>query len=443
LKTSVLSVCAMAIFACESPNTGDGGFGMPVVLGEDGGTPATPGASALTVTAFVFDPKVVVSADGAFHITHRTQTPGTIVYGRCVNQCSNNSSWQFVTLDSAPFVGASRLAVGPDLRVHIIYEVSSVFTYATCASDCALGGSWTQTVLALNPNCASEMQNANVVLDTAGRLSFMTSDFNESQLCLTTCLGNCTSGSSWQSGAVIAVQGNRASWAFAHHGTVLHVAYDDKVDGIRYRTCAGNCTQPENWLGTGLYFYHGTNAAIALAVAPSGRIHLTYNQGTAPMSAAAEVKASDDRLITWQCASNCGENLSWKGLSIGNLGEGVNGVSSQVTADGVVLLSAQGDLTLHACAAQCDAPSSWRSETFESATELLTGLPDPYSLGGCTTNGSPVPAQLATWAPEKPAFAVRPSGALLAHTMTRGLRTCPGVPSPTPFPGYGRLYWRE
>ena len=69
-----------------------------------GGSSATGGGSSstagsLVVSSFVFDPKVVASADGAFHLVHRTQTPGSIVYGRCTSGCGVASRWTFVTIE--------------------------------------------------------------------------------------------------------------------------------------------------------------------------------------------------------------------------------------------------------------------------------------------------------------------------------------------------------
>lgn len=468
MRIAPLTFLALTIAACQAPTTNGtdggagGGFGFGGGLGlgagsagggtagggtagggtAGGGTAGggTAGRASLTVPSQVFDPKVVASSDGALHITYRTQTPGSIVYGRCAADCGTDSSWSLLTLHTAAFVGASRVAVGPDLRVHVVYEVSSTFTYATCAGDCTTAANWTRVDLPRS-TCTSELQNSNLVLGEGGRLSFMSSDNNESNLCVTTCGSACGSASSWTTGEVISVAGVRAAWGFAGSGPTLHVAYDDKVNGLRYRSCAGDCTVPASWQGSDLFFYRGGNSAIALAAAPGGRIHLAYNQGAAPASAPAQTRADDGRLLVWQCAGACGESASWQGVSLGALGEGVNGLAVAATQDGAVLMAAQSELTVHVCEGSCGQPSSWGSAVLESAAALTAALPDPYALSGCMVNGQPVQAQSATWAPEKPAFALTTSGGLLAFAMSRGLRTCPGVSTPTIFPGYGRLHW--
>lgn len=407
--------------------------------GADGGSDAASGT--LTLPAFVFAPKAVASNDGVLHVTHHTQTPNRVMYGRCASHCGADSSWTFVELEAAGgFITSSRLAVGADGRIHVVYLLSASAVYATCSAACENASNWTKTELILPTNCDYEAQNSGLVIDSQGRLSFMSSDFNESRLCLSTCAGNCSTPSNWQTGELVTLPSGRTQYALAGHGTTLHLAYNDRAAGIRYQSCSSQCTQASNWQTSDPLFYH-QDSAIALAASPQGRVHLAFNQGVTSASAPAEVKALDNTLMTFQCSGSCSTRASWQGLTLGSPSDGNNGIAVTTTSTGAAVVSTQDGTRLHSCDTNCAEPASWRTRDLDTATTLTASLPDPYSVPGCESNGVPVRAQTATWAPERPSIAVTPSGAVLVHAMTKGLRTCPGTGSVTLFPGYGRILY--
>lgn len=115
-------------------------------------------------------------------------------------------------------------------------------------------------------------------------------------------------------------------------------------------------------------------------------------------------------------------------------------MAALVDATGIGAVLTQGSgASLALCSAGCAMPASWMTGDLDTQATLNAGLPDPYTVSpGCEVNGMPVRPQLATWASEAPAAAVSSRG-LVVQTGTRRLRTCPGVSTPTLFPGYGRL----
>ena len=89
---------------------------------------------------------MVASNDGAFHVVYRTQTPETVVYGRCASDCGVSQKWAFVVLEAnSGYVGNPRIAVDAAKRVHVVYRVNSLAKeiYATCATDCSTATQWT------------------------------------------------------------------------------------------------------------------------------------------------------------------------------------------------------------------------------------------------------------------------------------------------------------
>lgn len=405
-----------------------------------------PMAGSLTVPATVLNPKVVATADGVFHVAHRTQTPSSIVYGRCSSNCGIAQQWSFVTVEpTATFIVSPRLAVGADSRVHLVYTRTNSpakNVYATCAANCTVAGNWTKTEFDAPTNCDWEDQGSALVLDTQGRLSFLTTDFNSRVVCLNTCGASCGTADNWQTAEIIDLRpsSRNSTLGFAGSGTTLHLVYDDLTAGLRYQRCTGNCTMPASWQRSPPLFFHG-DAPVALSASPQGRLALAYNQGTTDPGAPVDVKAFDGRLAIWECTTGCDMRSGWAGVIAGAVDDGKNGLATASIAGGVVAIATQSSGTsAHLCETNCGMPASWTSADLETTATLTAALPDAYTLPGCEQNGQPVRPQLATWAPEFPAVAVSDFG-LVVHTGTRGLRTCPGVSSPTIFPGYGRLLY--
>ncbi len=441
-------------FSSSGGGVGSGGGGATPgggTAGSSGGSGTGGGASqqggALTITSFVFSPKVVAGPDGVFHHVHRTQSPDTIVYGRCSANCATTQGWSFVTLDSANgSLSASRLAVGADNRVHVVYSASGPTRnlYATCASNCTAAASWTKVELPTDSSCAFEDQGTNLFIDAQGRLTFLNSDFNTSAICVNTCAQSCTTPSNWSTGTIldIRVSGRRIDHALALGGSTLHLLYDDLTAGLRYGSCSSNCTQPGSWTMSAPLFWH-VDRPVAIASTAGGRLLIAYNQGVTDASAPMDVKAFDRKLLAFTCAGNCSVRSSWNGVSLGSDDDGSSGIATiSDTTGGLVVTTEASGTRLFLCQSGCENGASWQGGEVETAAGLLMALPDPYNVLGCTDqNGAEVRAAYAAWLPERPWAAVNQAGGLLISTMTGGLRRCPGLTTSAAFPGYGRLIY--
>ncbi|MBL8921065.1 MAG: hypothetical protein JNJ54_19540 [Myxococcaceae bacterium] len=424
-------------------SAGGSAAGGSAAGGSGGGSGAMAGS--FTINDIVLHARVVADATGAFHIVHFRQGPSAILYGRCDQSCGQASSWTFVTIEVNAYAVAPGIAVGPDGRVHLVWIDSSgrkKYHYATCAAGCTTAAAWTQIEFDA-PDCAWEENNSNLVLDSAGRLSFVSTDPSFRRVCLSTCGATCTSPQSWQSGVIIDLP-NRTNVkirvALAGSGTTLHLVYNDWVAGLRYQRCSGTCTQSASWTRSDPLFYHGDDGLVSLAASPAGRLLLAFNQGTTEASAPMDVKALDLHPLVWECSTGCDQRANWNGMVLGSAGDGVNGITGLVDGTGIgAVFTNANTTTLGLCSAGCDMPTSWRLLDVETQQSLNAGLPDPYVfLPGCEVSGMQVRPQLATWSPDFPSAAVSSRG-LLVHTGTRRLRTCPGVTTPTVFGGWGRV----
>lgn len=417
--------------------------GGSVAGGAGGGAAVMPGS--FTISDIVLNARVVADGAGAFHVVHFRQGPSAVLYGRCDQNCGQANSWSFVTIEVNAYAVAPGIAVGADGRVHLVWIDSSgrkKYHYATCAAGCLNAGAWTQAEFDA-PDCDWEENHSNLVLDSSGRLSFVSTNPSFRRVCLSTCGATCTTAQSWQTGVIIDLP-NRTSAkirvALAGSGTTLHLVYNDWVAGLRYQRCSGNCTQSASWTTSDPLFYHGDDGLLSLAASPGGRLLLAYNQGTTEASAPMDVKALDLHPLVWECTTGCDQRANWNGMVLGQAGDGVNGIAALVDATGVgAVFTNANTTTLGLCSTGCDMATSWRLLDVETQQSLNAGLPDPYVfLPGCEVSGMPVRPQLATWSPDFPAAAVSSRG-LLVHTGTRRLRTCPGVTTPTVFGGWGRM----
>lgn len=424
---------------------GGGSGGGQAGGGSAGGAAATSGS--FTLTDSVAGSQTVAGSDGVMHVAYHTYG-GSIWYGRCATGCASAQAWQFVRIVSAAFASSSHVAVGPDQRVHLVYQVSSGafvsdLVYATCASGCGTLANWTQTSLSIPSQCDSEEKASPMVLDTQGRLSFLMSDSNDDQACVVTCGSNCSSAASWQAGVVATVASGapRSAFRLAGHGTTLHLVYNDGQEALVYQTCASSCAAATSWQRSPPAFYHqGQN--FALAATAQGRLTLAYNQGVLSASAPAAARAFDKKLTVMTCSTNCLDPQSWGGFAT-TTEDGIYGVGISERGGQVAVATAQTEgTTAYLCMSGCEAPAGWGSVALETVTSLNAALPDPYQLSGCTVNGQGVPPQLASWHPENPSVAVT-ADTLLVAAGTEGLRTCPGSPTVTAYPGPGRVHWAQ
>jgi hypothetical protein len=429
--------------------SGTGGGGGSVGVG--GGSSQSQGGIVTFDTVAFFKPAIVASADGAVHLLFSLNTsPSTVQYARCAADCGVGSNWAVVILGSGQFTGSTRLAVGTDNRVHVIYETSGTgipteLVYATCISDCAQPGSWTKTNLAslFDGAWSSPSNGKPLAIDSQNRLSFTVdrSSYTNGGLSLATCAADCTNLANWTTGKIRA---GGARTALVARGTTLHQLVDNATGSangtaLAYRTCAGNCTAEASWQELSNYWAYDGARPLAIAVTAQGGVRIAYNQGVADASESAAVKAQDNKLLFWSCDTNCTQGPSWDGLVLGPVDDGSNGVA-MVEQGGKLVLSVSNSAKVYAaaCSQDCLNASSWLTGDIDT-TEAMTLAYDPYTYTGSTCSG--VRPISATWHLENGVVALRPDGsAAFAHAVYV-LRQCVASTGVAYIPGFGRVVY--
>jgi hypothetical protein len=461
MKTLMVVAVAGVVFgALGCGNGGGGGTGGGSAGGGSGGgaggtSGGGSGSSASGIITFAevgfSTPVVVASADGAVHLVYTFGTsPAHLVYRRCQENCDRPGQWQGVdlALNQDDLASNPHLAVASDGRVHVVWAGGPLggawrTYYATCTSNCIDPASWSRDdISAVFPNTGFAFRGDPMVLDATGRLWLVTSTLSyNATVALSTCPSNCTSVASWESG-VIRTGGSRAS--LAAHGTTLHLVLNNEASALVYRTCSSNCTQEASWQESPPLFAHGETPPVSLTATASGGLRLAYNQGTASNSESAQVKMQNDRLLVWSCDANCLVAASWKGLVLGDVSDGQDGLGLTSLGESlglVVTTSAAQTMTARLCDANCTDGASWKSAVLDSS-RLMNAAIDPYESLGCTdSNGNPARANFAGWYPYEPALALSPSGAATFVHAPYILRTCSVTSGTTRLPGVGRLVY--
>jgi hypothetical protein len=225
--------------------------------------PATMGRASLTV-----------EPNGRVHVTYRA-SQSDFRYATCDQSCADVGSWQGVTVDDVSVLSSS-VAVDASGRVHISYIAAAfvgLLKYATCATDCTAAASWKVTFLDVG---GGALASSSLAVDSSGRVHIAFYDELNQDLRYITCEAGCDA-------AVTSVRvdadgdvGSSTSLAVDAAGRA-HVSYYDVTNGrLKYATCAAACVVPEGWQTIALDDIPVFQGSTSLAVAPTGRVHVSY-----------------------------------------------------------------------------------------------------------------------------------------------------------------------
>lgn len=433
-----------------------GGTGGGVTGGGTGGSTgggtggATGGAGTVTFDTFGFYRPVLLSgADGVLHLVFNTNTsPSTVQYARCASECGIGANWAVAIVGTDEFTGSTRMVIGTDNRLHLLYDVSrssgpAELVYATCATNCAQAASWTKTNLAslFGGGWNSPSNGAPLVIDSQNRLTFTVDRkiYANGAVTLATCASACGTVGNWTVGNIRAA-GTRT--VLAASGTTLHQLIDNDTPSVNatslaYRTCASNCTVEANWQELPNLFYYDGQMPLALAATAAGGVRVVYNQGPTDASLPANIKAQDNKMLVWGCDSNCLQLSSWTGFITGAVGDGADGLALSEQAGSMVISVSNTDRVFaRYCGSSCLTDTNWMSADVDTTT-AITAEYDPYALTTVSCSGTR--PQAATWHYAHGAVAIRPDGSVAFAHAASILRTCVGGTSVVYVPGFGRL----
>lgn len=434
-KTTILSTTCiatiLALAACTSTTTttgsSSGSSGTSDPNGADGGVTGLPGgengaAGIGTLDRPGFgDVHLAAGKDGSMHMVFVDGASSATWYARCEASCGDPASWNPVKLApnaiATGYQNARGLAVDGSGRVHMLL-VDSV--YATCASGCDEASSWTFTSLdALEPGGEAAVFKA-FDASPSGALSYMTRSGN-----YFTCASGCTDVSSWK--PVARITGTPLRLRVDGKGGV-HVLMDTgkTAQGERvlsYARCTSACDQQASWALSEKGFLARTESyGPSLAASASGRVFVTYQQGT--LANAAD--PNNGKLVVASCAgADCTNLDKWTSFGLaGAEAEGNEGTWVEASGESALLVSAAGgELHLRTCDGGCQDATGWSEPTVVDASSAIAATlpPQIVACGGATPESASYEARF-------PSAAIGSKGVVVVH-QPRALVKCPGDPN--------------
>ena len=225
-------------------------------------------------------------------------------------------AWSFTTRTWQPVVfdqsggDYTSLAVHGSGRVHVSYwyGTNGDLKYATCAANCTTAANWEAVAVDQGGFLGGY---TSLAVDASDRVHVSYYDGTNNDLKYATCAASCTTAANWQTVAVdqSGFVGPYTSLAVDASGRV-HVSYYDGTNGdLKYATCAASCTSAGSWQTVAVDQSQNVGQYTSLAVDASGRVHVSYYDET----------NGDLKYTT--CAASCTTAASWQTVAIDQSGD--------------------------------------------------------------------------------------------------------------------------
>lgn len=297
-----------------------------------------------------------LDSDGDAHIAYRDDANGNLKYSVCTGDCTSAGSWEAVTVDDGPSVGEqASLGLGTDGSIHVSYfdVAARDLKYATCVNECTDPTGWEAITLAADGSVGAF---TDLVVGEGGSIHVAYFDETNGDAVYTTCSADCTTATSWET-ATVDTGGDVGSHialtidASGH----LHASYHDQTNGhLRYATCTGNCTDPAPWSAVTVDDDADVGAWTSIGVDGSGRVHVSYEDDL------------ESSLKYATCGGNCATATSWQTVEVDSDGAVGTHTSLAVDENGRVHVThydgGEGDLRYFTCAEGCSLASSWQGK---------------------------------------------------------------------------------
>jgi hypothetical protein len=200
----------------------------------------------------------------------------------------------------------------------------------------------------------------SLAVDASGRLHVSYYDGTNGDLKYATCAADCALTANWQAPTVDATGsvGLYTSLAVDASGR-LHVSYYDGTNAdLKYATCAAECALTANWQAATVDAAGNVGFYTSLAVDAGGRLHVSYYDGT------------NGELKYATCAAACELAANWQTVTVDADGLAGFFTSLAVDASGRLHVSYYddfyGNLKYATCAAGCDDAANWRTATVDA-----------------------------------------------------------------------------
>ena len=219
---------------------------------------------------------MVFDSNGKLHISYKDGTNGDLKYAT-----DASGSWITSDLDSSNYVGAgTSIGIDSNNGLHIVYydETANDVKYATCFSSCSIESSWTYVTI----DSANAYSHISLAIDSTDRIHLSIYDNVLRDLKYSTCISTCTSAGSWTDVTIDSIGDvGKFNSITIDSNDVIHISYhDEKTYGdLKYATCTNTCTSTGSWTISSPHSGSFSNSGqySAIAVDSSGKIHISHH----------------------------------------------------------------------------------------------------------------------------------------------------------------------
>jgi hypothetical protein len=326
----------------------------------------------------------LVDGSGGVHMAFYTEQ--SIYYAYCPAGCDNPANWSETLIadagSSENWLDHPSLALDTSNHPRMMWYIDPDYFYAECNTNCTNAASWTvvQVPVAGDPYYIYPQSGRYFALNSQGHPSFVCEGYDSDDgnvyrgFAYTTCDGNCTNASNWQSSLIDVddyVQNPQLVLNSVDQPRIMGVYMDvNLVYNLVYLGCDANCTQSGNWQGITLY-----------EVGEFGDFSFRLDSQDQPRLAYYNESPSDPTMYyAWSNSDNFDAGWSIYGLNLpSNDQRTVDLAIDSQDRPRVAFASSEDDLEYAECTANCESMSefTWQVQPIETGAELDISDPIP------------------------------------------------------------------
>jgi hypothetical protein len=291
-------------------------------------------------------PTLALDGGGALHAVFPAYAGGRAYYAWCPADCASSEAVKVVRLETDATVHDAMLALDAEGRPRVLLATASSVYYATCDEDCTNGASWTSSKI-IEHGGDKQVSGKAFALDANGRPRFLMHTYKAylgvGQKTPATwwvaCDAKCDAPSSWKASKIADEMWRGTQLRFdadgkAKVGTVFTVGraqYSSGKEMAAYAECAGNCGDTSSWKG--ITFMQAFESDLdAVAIPPSISLALTKSGAPRVLFLGRNDETLKRNLAYFECDADCTQD-KWTGSILSDLEKLGAGVDLQLDAN--------------------------------------------------------------------------------------------------------------
>lgn len=272
-------------------------------------------------------PRLEVDPAGNLHAVYPAYAVGGAYYAFCGADCDGPDSTEVVRFETDGTTTNAMLALDPQGHPRVLFSAYSKIYYGSCDADCGNRDSWNYAPI-LDHGSELEVTGQSFALDPQGRPRFVLHTYltalgigqGDPVTYWVSCDSDCTNPDRWTKSTIQPADiVSYATLAFDRDGKA-HLAGmttakdgDTEIDVTAYFECASDCGNEASWKGIGFGPYYASESE-AVRFVPSLSMALT-STGQPRVAYVAKGESNDKVLYYFACDEDCTAD-NWKAMQL-------------------------------------------------------------------------------------------------------------------------------